>query len=112
MSNNNSTFHFANVQNDLLRRISPHSSRLNSYGKAVLASLSHWCYQAVRTSTDNKCYVSGCPNYLRSAFPVGGGTGTNAALKSALLSLRSCAARRGRPAWMLGRLQREAAYIP
>ncbi len=70
----------------------------------------HRCYNVVDTHADNKCYISGCPNYLREALL--GGSATDARLKSALVDQKGCAQRKGRPSWVLHRLQSEIDFLP
>ncbi len=53
---------------DLHQRISPYDDNLSEMGRAVLASISHWCYDVVDNTADNKCYLEQCDNYLRNAL--------------------------------------------
>ncbi len=67
------------------------------------------CYNVVDRTPDNKCYISGCPNYLRDAL-LGGGA-TDADLRAALASQKGCAVRKGRPSWVRNRLQSEINFL-
>lgn len=93
----------------LVERIQPYSSRLSDKGKAVLASLYHWCGTAILSKPDNKCYVSGCKNYIKDAL--GGGNGRDSDLKSALLGLKSCMQSKGLSSGKVGRIDREINFL-
>ena len=67
---------FFSNQLDLVRRCSQHDSDLGPHSRAALASLARWCNgNPVRNTPDNKCYVAGRENYIKRAFPAGGGPG-------------------------------------
>jgi hypothetical protein len=95
-----------------LSQISPFSSSLTSKGKAVLASLFHWCGHALKVPApgDNKCFVKGCPYYLQSSLL--SGSGSDASLKAALVSTRDCAATKGLSAYVVTRLNQEIQFLP
>lgn len=74
---------------DNLRRHAQYTRQLSVRGKAVIASLAHWCYAVVRTHSDSKCYNRKCPsNYLRNTLR--SGRATDESLKQALIQLRGC----------------------
>ena len=83
---------------------------MSARGKAVMASLAHWCYAPVRTSVDNKCYIARCGrNYLYDALSAG--TGTDRALETALRQLQSCATRLRMSAYVAQRFRQEADFL-
>ena len=96
-----------------LDKVSDCTKNMGIKGKAVMASLAHWCNEPVRTTKDGKCFIDGCQNFIRKACPVGGGAGTDAALKKALEDLRACAVNilPADEAWKLERLRKEIAFL-
>ncbi|TRY73997.1 hypothetical protein TCAL_06986 [Tigriopus californicus] len=95
--------------NKLLSRIQPYSSRLSDKGQAVLASLYHWCGTAILNNPDQKCYVRGCPNYIKNAL--GNRIGRDADLKSALQGLKSCMISKGMRSWKVNRINNEIKFL-
>ena len=74
---------------DNLRRHAQYTRNLSVQGKAVIASLAHWCYAVVRTHSDGKCYNRKCgTNFLRDTLR--SGRATDGRLKQALLQQRRC----------------------
>ena len=117
---------------DLHQRISPYDDNLSDRGRAVLASISHWCYDVVDNTADDKCYLEQCENYLRDALlgktvisKLSGSNkdklilkyfcaepqATDADLKSALESQLACATANNRSSFVLNRLRGEIAFL-
>jgi hypothetical protein len=78
-------------------------------GRAAFASLTHWCYNIVDDRSDDKCYISSCPNYLGDALK--GGKATDVNLKDALISQKKCAVATGKKSYVINRLQDEINYL-
>ena len=117
---------------DLHQRISPYDDNLSERGRAVLASISHWCYNVVDNTADDKCYLEQCENYLRNAllgktvisklsvskkyklilkYFFARPKATDADLKSALESQLVCATANNRSDFVLNRLRGEIAFL-
>lgn len=92
-----------------LRRIAPYDDELSMKGKAVLASLTHWCYNVVDDTSDGKCYHKGCTNFLRNALI--GKKATDTDLKNALIAQKACLTQLDEAQWKIVRIQNEIDFL-
>ena len=78
-------------------------------GVAVMASLTHWCFNIVDNVADGKCYHENCPNYLRDVLI--DKTATDEDLLYGLALQKKCLEDLGEPSWKSGRIQKEMNYL-
>ncbi len=78
-------------------------------GKAVVASLNHWCGNIVDTTPEGKCYHKNCPNFLRDVLI--SETATDSDFLYSLRLQKECLLGLGEADWKIGRIQKEIDYL-
>ena len=98
------------LQNYNLGRAAPYVKNMSSRGKAVMASLIHWCgFGFMKNYGAKKCYHKSCPNHLRNALI--GKTATDSDLKNALIKQRQCLDDQRQSQFKINRMTNEINFL-